>query len=71
MIVLGGGVVEAMPALISRKAEKTMRSLALETSSKHVKVAVAKLGDHSIVMGAAKRADDLFGEKRHQERRRG
>ncbi len=71
MIVLGGGVVEAMPSLISRKAEKTMRSLALETSSKYVKVAVAKLGDHSIVMGAAKRADDLFGEKRRQERRHG
>ncbi len=71
MIVLGGGVVEAMPTLILRKAEKTMRSLALFTSSKHVKVAIAKLGDHSIVMGAAKRAEDLFGEKRHKERRHG
>jgi glucokinase len=71
MIVLGGGVVEAMPSLISRQAEKTMRRHALVSSAKHVKVAVAKLGDHSIVMGAAKRADDLFGEKRNKERRRG
>jgi glucokinase len=71
MIVLGGGVVEAMPSLIARQAEKTMRRYALPTSLKHVKVAVAKLGDHSIVMGAAKRADDMFGEKRHKERRHG
>ena len=71
MIVLGGGVVEAMPSLIARQAEKTMRRYTLPTSLKYVKVAVAKLGDHSIVMGAAKRADDLFGEKRHKERRHG
>ncbi len=71
MIVLGGGVVEAMPSLISREAEKTMRAHALPTSARHVKVAVAKLGNYSIVMGAAKRADDLFGEKRHAERRHG
>ena len=30
-------------------------------------MAVAKLGDHSIVMGAAKRADDVFGEKKNKE----
>ena len=60
MIVLGGGLVEAMPGLIARKAEKTMRRLALPSAARHVKVAVAKLGDHAIVMGAAKRARDLF-----------
>jgi len=60
MIVLGGGVVEAMPSLIAGQAEKTMRRYALPTSSRHVKVTVAKLGDHSIVMGAAKRARDVF-----------
>jgi len=67
MIVLGGGVVEAMPDLIKRKAEKTMRAIALQPSSKYVKVAVAKLGDYSIVMGAAKRAYDLFVEKPAKE----
>lgn len=60
LIVLGGGVVEAMPTIIVKQAEKTMRRYALPTSARHVKVAVAKLGDHSIVMGAAKRARDLF-----------
>ena len=41
-------------------AKTIMRAVALPTSSKHVKVAVAKLGDYSIVMGAAKRAWDQF-----------
>jgi len=62
IIVLGGGVVEAMPSLIAGQAEKTMRRFALSTSAGHVKVAVAKLGDHSIVMGAARRARDVFHE---------
>jgi glucokinase len=60
IIVLGGGVVEAMPSLIAGQAEKTMHRFALPTSVRHVKVAVAKLRDHSIVMGAAKRARDVF-----------
>jgi glucokinase len=60
MIVLGGGLVEAMPSLITKEAEKTMRRHALPTSAQHVKVAVAKFGDRSIVMGAAKRAKDVF-----------
>lgn len=71
MIVLGGGVVEAMPSLIAKRAEKTMRTIALPSSSKHVKVAIAKLGDHSIVMGAAKRAEDVFGEKRRGDPKNG
>jgi glucokinase len=60
IIVLGGGVVEAMPTLILKEAERAMRERSLGPLSKHVKVAAAKLGDHSIVMGAAKRAWDKF-----------
>jgi len=69
MIVLGGGVVEAMPHLIAREAEATMRARAIGPSAKHVKVAIAKLKDYSIVMGAAKRAVDRFTEKRKGDRR--
>ena len=69
MIVLGGGVVEAMPYLIAREAEATMRARAIGPSAKHVKVAIAKLKDYSIVMGAAKRAVDRFTEKRKGDRR--
>lgn len=67
MIILGGGVVEAMPALIVKEAEKTMRAYAIATSARHVKVAAAKLGDHAVAVGAAKRAADLFGKKRVKE----
>lgn len=61
LIVLGGGVVEAMPRLIVREADTAMREQAIGPSAARVKVVPAKLGDHSIVLGAAKRAWDRFG----------
>jgi glucokinase len=63
VIVLGGGVVEAMPSLIAREAEQVLRAHALGPLARHVRVKVAKLGDYSIVLGAAKRACDLFGAR--------
>jgi glucokinase len=60
MIVLGGGLVEAMPRLIIPEAERTMRALAIGASVKQVRVAAAKLGDYSVAVGAAKRAWDRF-----------
>jgi glucokinase len=60
MIVLGGGLVEAMPRLIVPEAEQAMRSLAIPASARHVRVKAAKLGDFSVAMGAAKRAWDKF-----------
>lgn len=65
LIVLGGGVVEAMPGLIAREAERVMRERALFSSSRHVKVATAKLKDHSVVMGAGRRAWDRFATAHH------
>lgn len=70
LIVLGGGVVQAMPGLIVREAERELRAQAVGPAGRTVKVAAAKLGDHSIVMGAAKRALDRFTEGRTLERRR-
>jgi glucokinase len=63
IIVLGGGVVEAMPKLIVREAEHAMREQAITAIARPVKVTAAKLKDDSIVMGGAKRALDEFGEK--------
>lgn len=65
MIVLGGGVVEAMPRLIVPEAERTMRALAIENSARRVTVAPATLGDHAVAMGAAKRAFDAYGSAVH------
>ncbi len=63
MIVLGGGLVEALPRLIVSEATQTMRALAMPGLVKHVRVAAAKLGDYAIAMGGAKRAWDKFGPR--------
>ena len=56
LIVLGGGLVEAMPALIVKEADRSLREHAMPGIVKKVKVVAAELGDHSIVAGAARRA---------------
>lgn len=58
MIVLGGGVVEAMPRLFVPEAARAMHEQAIFDAAKRVKVVAAKLGDHAVAMGAAKRAWD-------------
>ncbi len=62
MIVLGGGVVEAMPKLIVNEARRAMESRAMKPMGKQVKVVEAKLGDHAIVRGAAKLIADFVNE---------
>lgn len=71
LFVLGGGVIEAMPQVIVREAERAFREKGVPQLTKSVKVVAAKLGDHSIVMGAAKRASDQFGLRKKGERRHG
>lgn len=61
MIVLGGGLVEALPRLIVSEATEAMHAQAMPGLVKNVKVVPARLGDHAIVMGGAKRAWDRFG----------
>lgn len=53
-IVLGGGLVEALEALIVPVAEETMNNYAMMPNAKGVKVVSAKLGDYAVAMGAAK-----------------
>ncbi len=61
MIVLGGGLIEAMPRLIVQEATRSMKAQAMPALARQVKVTAAKLGDYAIAMGAAKRAWDRFG----------
>ena len=61
LIVLGGGLIEALGSLIIPEAEKTMRQFAMPDLVKPVKVRAAMLGDHAVMLGAAKLA---FDEKR-------
>lgn len=59
-IVLGGGLVEAMPERIVKAASEAMHEFAMPQLAAHVQVLPAELGDYAIVMGAA----ELAREKR-------
>jgi glucokinase len=60
MVVLGGGLVEAMPDLIRREVDKAVKAHASPPAADEVKVVVAKLHDHAGTIGAAKLAVDMF-----------
>jgi glucokinase len=66
MVVLGGGLVEAMPALFASEIEKSLRDHTVAPVRRAVRVAVAKLDGHSVTAGAAKMAQDriLADDKR-------
>src|SRR5262245_4234886 len=53
VVVLGGGLVEAMPELFLEGVEEAARQRAAPPFSKNFKVAAAKLGDEAVVRGAA------------------
>lgn len=53
MIVLGGGMVEALGGIIIPEAKDWMNKSAMPALVKKVKVSSAKLGDNAIVKGAA------------------
>ena len=61
LIVLGGGLVEAMPRLIRREIRKSIDAHATPKAAKAVKVEVAKLGAYAINVGAARLALDMRG----------
>ncbi len=63
LIVLGGGLVEALGDILLPVARQTMHDYAMKPLAAHVKVAAAKLGDYAIVKGAAKLAVDTLGKK--------
>ncbi len=60
MVVIGGGMAEAMPKIILKEVETGMREFLDPRVSKSVKVRLAKLGDHSVTTGGAKLALDSF-----------
>jgi glucokinase len=52
-VVLGGGLVEAMPELIVTHVEEAARNRAAPPVARSFKVAAARLGDEAVVRGAA------------------
>jgi glucokinase len=63
MVVLGGGLVEAMPRLMQREVSKAIEAHATPKAARAARVAVAKLHDHAVTTGAAKLALDMFGSR--------
>lgn len=58
LIVLGGGVIEALGAYMIPEATRVMKEFMLSPLVKSVKVVPAALNDYAIAMGAAKAAID-------------
>lgn len=53
VVVLGGGLVEAMPEIVVEEVEQAARQRAAPPFAKTFKVLAAKLGDDAVVRGAA------------------
>ena len=60
VIVLGGGLVEAMPELFLQGVEEAARQRAAPPYAKSFKVAIAKLGDDAVARGTAAWAEHCF-----------
>jgi len=53
-VVIGGGLVEAMPKLYLEECQRAVKEHAMPFLRKGVKVVCAKLGDDAVALGAAK-----------------
>lgn len=61
-VVLGGGLVEAMPGLLREEIEKAVKAHASAGAAKVTRIVVARLHDHAGTIGAAKLACDMFSK---------
>jgi glucokinase len=66
VIVLGGGLIEAMGSLVIPVAKQTMRQYALPPVVKSVRVLPARLKDYSVAIGAAKLAYDCLRKNKRR-----
>jgi len=63
-VVLGGGLIEAMPELFMEEAKRGMKDHAMPFLRKGVRLVPAKLGDDAVVLGAARMiAEKLAADK--------
>jgi len=63
IVVLGGGLVEAMPDLFVPEVEKAVDKFAMKSLADEADIVAAKLGDDAGVMGAAALAKDTFSKE--------
>nr|VFK38263.1 MAG: glucokinase [Candidatus Kentron sp. TC]VFK38659.1 MAG: glucokinase [Candidatus Kentron sp. TC]VFK53139.1 MAG: glucokinase [Candidatus Kentron sp. TC] len=68
VIVLGGGLVEALPKLFRREVEEGARGRVMPTYRESFRVAVAKLGDDATAIGAGAWAEhEIAREEKKQQ----
>jgi glucokinase len=60
MVVLGGGLVEALPGMLRREVRKAIDTHCAPRAAKAVEVKVSRLHDHAGTIGAARLALDMF-----------
>jgi glucokinase len=63
MVVLGGGLVKSMGAIIVPEVRRSLYRHALPPIGDKVEVTAALLGDLAVATGAAKRALDRLGPR--------
>jgi glucokinase len=63
VVVLGGGLVEAMPDIYLQEVKRSLPDFVMPSLRKSFKVAVAGLGDDATVMGAAALARDTLAAR--------
>lgn len=61
-VVLGGGLVEAMPELYLEEVKRGIKEHAMPFLRKNVRIVTAKLADDAVVMGAAHMIAERLGE---------
>lgn len=62
MVVLGGGLVEALPTMLKREIRKAIDAHCSTRAAKAVKVQVARLQNHAGTVGAARLALDMLSD---------
>lgn len=62
MIVLGGGLVEAMPDLMQRQIRKAIEAHCSPSAARAVRIRISELMDHAGTVGAACFAQDMFSD---------
>jgi glucokinase len=62
MLVLGGGLMDEMPALVQREVERGLREYLVPEVAKAVKVRPAKLRNAAVALGAAHQALKAAGK---------
>ena len=64
VVVLGGGLVEAMPQLIRHEVAKSIEAHSARRASKHLRIVTAKLHSHAGTVGAAMLALEMHSGHR-------